>query len=151
MDSSGRPATTDDNSEPAFVPPRPWRTSGRPRLNQNSALVVGKSHSGPGATLNRPATTDELTAFAARRGTTFAPFAVQMGQPRPRGVIWDVPWDKTTRNITGVSLWRRQGAPADTTPLPTDKQGWRTREDKVFGKGVSGVDSCPGAVCTLRT
>jgi len=40
-------------------------------------------------------TTSEMVGLGELRGTPFAPFSVQQGMPRPDGVTWDAPWDRT--------------------------------------------------------
>lgn len=63
--------------------------------------MLGKAYAGPGdreqssSAQGSPLPTAELVAVGARRGTAFAPFSVQKGLPRPDGVTWDAPWDRT--------------------------------------------------------
>lgn len=68
---------------------------------------MGKTYAGPGDRRAQPSsssaaapgaaalTTPELVALGELRGTAFAPFSVQQGVPRPEGVTWDAPWDRT--------------------------------------------------------
>lgn len=72
------------------------------RASHDSSRVLGHAYAGPGARSNittppeiTPMTTAEMVCLGELRGTPFAPFSVQQGVPRPDGVTWDAPWDRT--------------------------------------------------------
>mmetsp|Transcript_7365 Transcript_7365/g.9590 ORF Transcript_7365/g.9590 Transcript_7365/m.9590 type:complete len:587 (+) Transcript_7365:74-1834(+) len=142
-----------------FARPRGAQSYPKPRSSANSAKVLGKSYSGPGYQSPVQLSTSEFKELGQLRGTSFSPFSIQEGKPRPDGVTFDVPFDNSIRNIVPDQLWRKQGAECDRTPLPTTKQGHRARtaphftdaeEARARGHTTRGVTSPINAECAGR-